>query len=89
MSLFALLAVVTITFIIWLCYNLINVAIQRDEWRQLAVQVNAYSQEQEVIKYYEDSICRYSDDKLRPYRSNNRISPNTYDSALQTLSKGE
>ena len=89
MVLFALLAVVSITFIIWLCYNLIDVAEERDEWRERAVRVNAYSQEQEVIKYYEDSTCRHRDDKLRPYRSNTRVSPNKYDSALQTLLKGE
>ena len=89
MSLFALLVVVTITFIIWLCFNLMNVATERDEWREIAVRVNAHSQEQEIIKYYEDSTCYHRDSKLRPYRSNTRVSPNTYDSALQTLSKGE
>ena len=89
MALFALLAVVSITFVIWLCYNLIDVAAERDEWRERAVSVNADSQEKEVIKYYEDIICNHRDYKLRPYRSNTRVSPNKDDSALQTLLKGE
>ena len=74
MSLFALLAVVSIVFIIWVTQTLIDVAKERDEWRERAVRVNAILQET---------------DELRPFRSNTRVSPNSNDSALQTLSKGE
>jgi|15BtaG_2_1085339.scaffolds.fasta_scaffold10303_2 biopolymer transport protein ExbB/TolQ len=74
MSLFALLAVVSIVFIIWVTQTLIDVAKERDEWRERAVRVNAILQEI---------------DELRPFRSNTRVSPNSNDSALQTLSKGE
>ena len=74
MSLFALLAAVSIVFIIWVTQTLIDVAKERDEWRERAVRVNAILQET---------------DELRPFRSNTRVSPNSNDSALQTLSKGE
>jgi len=73
MSLFAILSVVTIYFIIWLSRNLLDVCYERDEWRERAVNTNAALQEMEQLKYYEEMITRHRDDGLRPYRATTQI----------------
>tara|TARA_R110000822_G_scaffold8597_9_gene33832 strand:- start:815 stop:1069 length:255 start_codon:yes stop_codon:yes gene_type:complete len=76
--LFFLFLVVTIAYGIWVGLELIQVATERDEWRELAISANAKLENPSNLSIYKND---------RAFRSNNTIYPNRYDSVI-TNNKG-
>ena len=75
-----LLFIITVVYGVWVGFELIQVATERDEWREIAVETNSLLQEME-------SSLEPLNREIRPFRSNNKLHPNKNDSGI-TSNKG-
>ena len=79
------LFIITVVYGIWVGFELIQVATERDEWREIAVKTNSLLQEMEMQTSW--AVRLNLNREIRPFRSNNKLHPNKNDSGI-TSNKG-